>query len=148
MRTETRTIMVPNSKRVYIANDGTEFSRYIECVNHELDAYRKWIEQSNDVIECKELLDSPPFDGEEYSPESNYRWFKPLNENGIELLNKAFPAEQGTNALSNCDIGKWHCVKYDMDKYNECYWGALSEIQAYTNKVLSLFDAIDREENR
>lgn len=64
MRTETRTIMVPNSKRVYIANDGTEFSRYIECVNYELDAYRKWIEQSNDVIECKELLDCPPFDGE------------------------------------------------------------------------------------
>ena len=46
MRTETRTIMVPNSKRVYIANDGTEFSRYIECVNHELDAYRNGLSRA------------------------------------------------------------------------------------------------------
>lgn len=147
MRTETRTIMVPNSQRVYIANDGTEFSRYIECVNHELDAYRKWIEQSNDVIECKELLDCPPFDGEEYSPENTYRWIKPLNENGIELLNTAFPAEWETNDLSNCDIGEWHCVGYNPDEYG-CYWYALSESRAYVNRILSLLDAIDKEGNR
>lgn len=141
MRIETITTMVPDSRKVYIANDGTEFDRYIECANHEVDLYRKEVDESNNVIECKELLHCNPF---EYSAENTYRWFKPLNETGIELLNKAFPAEQGTNALSNCDIGKWHCVKYDMDKYNECYWGAFAKIQAYANKVLSLLDAIDK----
>lgn len=62
-------------------------------------------------------------------------------------MNKAFPAEQGTNVLSNCNIGKWYCVKYDMDTY-ECYWVVLSDIQIYMNKVLNLLAAIDSEENR
>ena len=147
MRIETRTTMVPDSRKVYIANDGTEFSRYMECMHYEVDVYRKQVEESKDVIECKELLHCKPFDNEEYSTENTYRWFKPLNENGIELLNKAFPTERGTNDLSNCDIGKWHCVSYYMDEY-ECYWNALSESRAYANKVLSLLDAIDREGNK
>lgn len=144
MRIETITTMIPDSRKVYIANDGTEFDRYIECVNYEVDVYRKQVDESNDVIECKELLHRNPFGNEEYT---TYRWFKPLNENGIELLNKAFPAERGTNNLSNCDIGKWHCAICYMDEY-ECYWSALSESRAYANKVLSLLDAIDREGNR
>lgn len=144
MRIETRTTMVPDSRKVYIANDGTEFSRRIECVNYELDAYRKQVDESNDVIECKELLHRNPFGNEEYT---TYRWFKPLNESGIQLLNNAFPTEPKTNALSNGDIGKWHCVSYYMDGY-ECYWSALSESRAYANKVLSLLDATDREGNK
>lgn len=145
MRTEIRTTMIPDSREVYIADDSTEFSRYIECVNYERDVYRKQIEESKDVIECKKLLDCPPFDGRDYSTENTYRWFKPLNENGIELLNKAFPAEWETNDLSNCDIGEWHCVEYDPDEH-ECYWYALSESRAYVNRILSLLDAIDKEE--
>ena len=144
MKIETRTTMVPDLRKVYIANDGTEFDRYIECVHYEIDVYRKQVEVSKDVIECKELLYCKPF---KYSTENTYRWFKPLNENGIELLNKAFPAEQETNNLTNYDIGKWHCIKYDADKYEYC-WNALSNIQIYMNKVLNLLDAIDNEENR
>lgn len=145
MRIETRTTMVPDSRKVYIANDGTEFDRYIECLNYEVDVYRKQVDESNDVIECKELLHCNPF---EYSAENTYRWFKPLNEKGIKLLNQAFPAYSYIGELHSNDIGEWHCIKYDMDKYNEYYWCALSEIQAYANKVLSLIDAIDKEENR
>lgn len=146
MRTETRTTMVPNSEKVYIADDGTEFMSYRDCIDYEIDAYRKQVEESKDVIECEKLLHCKPFDNEDYSTENTYRWFKPLNENGIELLNKAFPAEWETNDLSNCDIGEWHCVGYDPDEH-ECYWYALSESQAYVNKVLSLLNAIDRKEN-
>lgn len=148
MRIETRTTMVSDSRKVYIADDGTEFSRYIECMHYEVNVYRKQVEESKDVIECKELLHCKPFDNEEYSIDNTYRWFKPLNENGIELLNKAFPTiklernrtmERGTNDLSNGDIGKWYCVSYYMDGY-ECYWSPLSESRAYANKVLSLLD--------
>lgn len=147
MRTETRTTMVPDSRKVYIADDGTEFSRYIECVNYERDVYRKQIEEGNDVIECKELSGFHPFDDGEYPPENTYRWFKPLNGNGIELLNKAFPSPWEVDELSHCDIGKWHCVGYYPDEY-ECYWNALSESRAYANRILSLLDAIDKEGNK
>lgn len=146
MRTETRTTMVPNFEKVYIADDGTEFSRYSKCMDYELDVYRKQIEESKDVIECKELLSFHPFDDEEYSPKNIYRWFKPLNEKGIDLLNKAFPSQWGVDELSNCDIGEWYCVGYDPYEYR-CYWYALSESRAYANKILSLLDAIDEENN-
>lgn len=146
MRIETRTTMVPNSEKIYIADDGTEFMSHSECINYELDVYRKWIEQSNDVIECKELLDCPPFDGGEYSSENTYRWFKPINEKGIELLNKAFPAYSYIGELHSNDIGEWCCAEYDP--YDHLYyWNALSESQAYANKVLSFLNAIDMEEN-
>lgn len=112
MKTEIRTVMVPKEKAFWVADDGTTFEKESDCVDYELEAYRKQLGNSKDVIECKEARDRSPFDGGEYPEGNNYRWFKPLNESGVELLNKAFPSSYAK--LGDDSIDNWHCVEYTM----------------------------------
>lgn len=136
MKTEVRTVMVPKEKAFWVADDGTTFEKKCDCVDYELEVYRKQLGDSKDVIECKKARDCSPFDGGEYLEGNNYRWFKPLNENGVELLNKAFPssyAELGDNSIDN-----WHCVEYTFD--NECWWSELSCSERYANELLELLE--------
>lgn len=134
MKTEVRTVMVPKEKALWVADDGTTFEKKCDCVDYELEVYRKQLGDSKDVIECKKARDRSPFDGGEYLEGNNYRWFKPLNENGVELLNKAFPssyAKLGDNSVDN-----WHCVEYTYG--NECWWSELSYSERYANELLEL----------
>lgn len=137
MKTEIRTVMVPKEKAFWVADDGTAFEEECECVDYELAVYRKQLDDSKDVIECKEALNYRPFDGGEYYESHNYRWFKPLNESGIELLNKAFPPSYGR--LGDDDIDEWHCVEYN-DYDSECWWNELSEGQEYAKELLELLE--------
>lgn len=137
MKTEIRTVMAPKEKTFWVADDGTAFENKFECEDYELIVYRNRLGDSKDVVECKDADGFAPFDGGEHYEEHRYRWFKPLNERGIELLNKAFPADPA--ALSNGDIGKWHCVEYS-DPDCGCWWGELSCSQNYAERLLKLLD--------
>lgn len=137
MKTEIRTVMVPKEKAFWVADDGTTFEKESDCVDYELEAYRKQLSDSKDVIECKEARDRSPFDGGEYPESHNYRWFKPLNENGVELLNKAFPSSYAK--LGDDSIDNWHCVEY-TEYDNECWWYELSCSQRYANELLELLE--------
>lgn len=111
MKTEIRTVMVPKEKAFWVADDGTAFEEECECVDYELAVYRKQLDDSKDVIECKEAL--------------NYR------------LNKAFPPSYGR--LGDDDIDEWHCVEYN-DYDSECWWNELSEGQEYAKGLLELLE--------
>lgn len=137
MKTEIRTVMLPKEKAFWVADDGTTFESESDCVDYELEACRKQLADSKDVIECKEALDHSPFDGGEYPESHNYRWFKPLNENGVELLNKAFPSSYAK--LGDDSIDNWHCVEYTVYD-NECWWYELSGSQRYADKLLELLE--------
>lgn len=138
MKTETRIQTLQRVKRFYIADDGREFTEFNECLDWEVNMYLRQLKDSKDVIECKELLGYHPFNYiQDLTQHTSFRWFKPLNKRGIELLNKAFPS--ANNTLSYLDIGKWVCVSYEPVKHNYC-WYTLSESIKYANKLLALIN--------
>ena len=137
MKTEIRTVMVPKEKAFWIADDGTVFEKESECADYELEASRGQLGDSKDVIERKEACGYPPFDGGEYSENHSYRWFKPLNESGVALLNSAFPSSYAK--LGDDSIDNWHCVEYS--DYDDGYWWSeLSRSQRYVNELLGLLE--------
>ncbi len=138
MKTEMRMQTVQRAKRFYIADDGREFTEFDECLDWEVNMYLRQLKDSKDVIECKELLDYYPFNYIQGPAEhTSFRWFKPLNKRGIELLNKTFPSAD--TSLTYSDIGKWVCVAYEPPKHNYC-WYTLAESIRYANKVLALIN--------
>lgn len=142
MKTEMRMQTVQRAKRFYIADDGMEFTEFDECLDWEVNMYLRQLKDSKDVIECKELLDYYPFNYIQGPAEhTSFRWFKPLNKRGIELLNKTFPSAD--TSLTHSDIGKWVCVAYEPPKHNYC-WYPFSESMRYVNKVLTLMDNAGR----
>ena len=142
MKTEMRMQTVKRAKRFYIADDGREFTEFNECLDWEVNMYLRQLKDSKDIIECKELLDYPPFNYIQGPAEhTSFRWFKPLNKRGIELLNKTFPSAD--TSLTHSDIGKWVCVAYEPPKHNYC-WYPFSESMQYLNKVLTLMDNAGR----
>ena len=142
MKTEMRMQTVQRVKRFYIADDGREFTEFNECLDWEVNMYLRQLKDSKDVIECKELLDYHPFNYIQGPAEhTSFRWFKPLNKRGIELLNKTFPSAD--TLLTYSDIGKWVCVAYELPKHNYC-WYTLAESMRYVNRVLTLMDYTGR----
>lgn len=137
MKTEIRTVMVPTEKAFWVANDGTVFEKENDCENYELSVFRGRLNDSKDVIECKAAFDYPPFDGGEYYENHGYRWFKPLNEKGVELLNRAFPSS--FTKLGDDSIDDWHCVEY-TDYDNECWWHELSICRRYANELQDILN--------
>ena len=138
MKTEMRMQTVKRAKRFYIADDGREFTEFNECLDWEVNMYLRQLKDSKDIIECKELLDYHPFNYIQGPAEhTSFRWFKPLNKRGIELLNKTFPSAD--TSLTYSYIGNWVCVAYEPPKHNYC-WYPFSESMRYVNKVLTLMD--------
>lgn len=95
---------------VYIANDGTEFENMQECVDYEREAMDALLEKSGDVIENKDAEDCLPFDGNEWYENHDYRWFKPLNKKGIDLLYVAFGIK-----IHKDYINEWVCLEISDD---------------------------------
>ena len=142
MKTEMRMQTVQRVKRFYIADDGREFTEFNECLDWEVNMYLRQLKDSKDIIECNELLGYYPFNYIQGPAEStSFRWFRPLNKRGIELLNKTFPSAE--TPLTHSDIGKWVCVAYEPPKHNYC-WYPFSESMRYVNKVLTLMDNAER----
>ena len=142
MKTEMRMQTVKRAKRFYIADDGREFTEFNECLDWEVNMYLRQLKDSKDIIECNELLGYYPFNYIRGPAEStSFRWFRPLNKRGIELLNKTFPSAD--TSLTHSDIGKWVCVAYEPPKHNYC-WYPFSESMRYVNKVLTLMDNAER----
>ena len=61
MKTEMRMQTVQRAKRLYIADDGREFTEFNECLDWEVNMYLRQLKDSKDIIECNELLGYYPF---------------------------------------------------------------------------------------
>lgn len=93
----------------YIADDGTEFTDEKECGRYERQIALEWLS----VIETKpEAEGSPNFDGGECYESHNYIWYRPKNEQEIELLQAAY-YDDGTVNFHDEMIGHWICVEID-----------------------------------
>lgn len=134
MKPQKKIVVQRTEITVYVANDGTEFTNSSDCRSYEEERREKSLENSPDVIECKDAEDCPPFDGDEYYDHS-YRWFKPLNTNGIELLNKLF----GTS-LNDKYIGEWLCLEICDD---DIYTLLASDSVNYAKKMCEMLGIDD-----
>ena len=113
----------------YIAFDGTEFSSRSDCIAYE---ERKNKENLSQIEQCEEAKGNPNFDGCEHMEYNDYFWFRPKNAEEIELLKKAYSADD--YGIDNADIGKWICVEVCNDSV---WFSRLDEGINYVRELLS-----------
>ncbi len=133
MRQETRKEVVQKTEYVtkYIAFDGTEFLKEVECIAYEREKFAEMPRIKE--IECEEAINHPPFDGGEYYESHEYRWFKPMSQEDIDLLLKAFPHSYG---MEYGAVGEWVCIEDSgCDYYSSC----LSDSIHYAQSLLGKF---------
>lgn len=124
---ETR--LVEQTITRYKASDGRVFDDPRFCADYErlcTKAKLKVIEQ------CEEANGSPNFDGSEYPDHHGYTWYRPKNQEEIDLLNAAY-GNFDYGMLSEKHIGTWVCVE-DGDDY--AFVSALEDGIAYAKEVL------------
>lgn len=110
MKTVEKIEMVEKKITKYVAEDGTEFFSYTDCARYEENKNREML---NQIEQCEEARGNPNFDALEHMEYSNYFWFRPKNEQEIELINKVYPTDD--YRIDNTDIGKWICIEVCND---------------------------------
>lgn len=131
MEIKQKKVIERKIKTIFIANDSTEFENMQECMDYECKIMDALLKESGDVLENKDAEGHLPFDGEEWYSEHSYRWFKVLNENGLELLNNAFGI-----VVDNSDINKWICLDISSD---DVYVTYLSNSLEYAENMKKIF---------
>lgn len=131
MKTQKRKVVSEKEVTEYLAEDGTAFDNMNDCREYEKELINKQLDESPDIIECKEAESCMPFDGIEYYENHEYRWFKPLNVSGIKLINKLFDL-----LLDSSYIGKWFCLELCDD---DVYTSRLDSCVDYAKRMLEFF---------
>lgn len=128
MEKVTETRMVEQTITRYKACDGKLFDSPTQC-----DAYERGIIIAGlaAIEQCEEARDNPNFDGSEYPDYHDYTWYKPKNEEEINLLNDAYELDSGY--LTYDHIGKWVCVESTADY---AFVSALDDGISYVKEVL------------
>ena len=95
----------------YVADDGTEFDHEGTCRRYE---YEKALEKLSVIEQCADIEGCPNFDGGECYESHGYTWYRPKNEQEIEMLNNAYDNPYDNYGQFNNDmIGEWVCVETD-----------------------------------
>lgn len=128
MKTIEKVELVEKKVTVYVADDGTEFSRQGDCISYE---ERKNRESLSQIEQCAEAKGNPNFDGCEHMEYNDYLWFRPKSTEEIELLKKAYPADDF--GIDDADIGKWICVEVCNDSV---WYSRLDEGIDYVKELL------------
>ncbi len=131
MKSQKKTVVQKKEITVFIAEDGTEFDNMNDCLAYEEEWKNKLLDESPNIIECKEAEDCMPFDGNEYYENHEYRWFKPLNSEGVNLINRLFDI-----LLNISHIGKWVCLEFCDD---DIYTSLLDDSIDYAKRMFELF---------
>lgn len=104
MTTKTYTKTVTENVFEYKAFDGTIFGNPRECREHEDALIMKKLDE---ITVCHGLDGVRPFDGNEYSCNSDYTWYYPKSIDEIEALKEVFSDADFTDD----DINHWICVE-------------------------------------
>lgn len=99
----------------YVAFDGTEFKDKWDCEEYEYRAYRKMLEERNDIVYSENLDGYVPLDCEySYDDEDSYCWYKPLTKEAVDFINKMHDTDT-VNGVSYSGIGEWVCFEKNSD---------------------------------
>ena len=117
IRVEKRVVEVED--KIYIADDGKEFSTKVDCENYEREIEDARLRAGAEKFEIKELEDTYPLDtnGQEIQENHCYKWYR---VNNAEELNTVAN-------LYNGDFGEFKtypqtiCVEYEY-YHNEFRW--------------------------
>ena len=110
MREETRTKMIPDTKKVFIAEDGQEFTDEIACQRYEMQLLRD--QRSGDLLFCKEADGWCNCNGAENMDYHHYSWVFVRNDTDAELLNRMYDCEYDSFEEH---IGEWVCIEQTDD---------------------------------
>lgn len=141
MKEVTKTITEARNVTMYVADDGTEFRDKRSCQQHEQELLEDGLNNSPDVIENTDAEGCAPFDGLDYNGDHSFRWFKPLNIKGVDLLNKVFSFEY--KKLDETVVGKW--IYVETDSWDEAWYGFLQDSLDYAEEMKRRFEDFDEE---
>ncbi len=105
MKEVIKPTIINTNKKVFVAEDGTEFEYSEQCIAYERKQQLKELEQ---IEQCPEAEYQPNFNGSENMEFHEYKWFRPKNVEEIEKLNKYIG---GNSNLTSDNIGEWICIE-------------------------------------
>ena len=127
MKKETREVMVPTAKIVYIASDGKEFESENACNQHENELEKKSL---STIEQCDELENYPPPNGgNNFCEDNTFKWYLPKTVEEMDLLRNVFI----DCPFSDENIGKWHCIEDSTDF--DSWVTVVDEVDAYITDV-------------
>ncbi len=138
MEIKKRKVYEEKEVDMYVAFDGKEFEQMSICEAYEEELTNKLLDESPDIVKCSKAEGNMPFGGSEYSENNIFKWVKPLNEKGVELLNQLF----GYSSLSSFDIndvGKWLCLEISDD---DVYCSYLEDNLEYVKNVCQKLEIV------
>lgn len=140
MEIRTKTRMVEEEVRTYIACDGTEFSFESECVEYEYGLVRAEAIKAANGLRIKRLDGVFPLDtnGEVEGGWWHY-WFMIKNQNDWNILRKAFESDSGLEKkLEN--YPEVVCIEECEDEFgSDPYVFKLSDMLIQTKEFWKLF---------
>lgn len=135
MEMKKRKIYEEKEVTMYVAFDGKEFDQMNSCEAYEEVLIDKLLDESPDIVKNDEAEGDMPFGGIEYSENNAFKWVKPLNEKGVELLNRLFPNSFSGEFDIN-DVGKWICLEISDD---DVYCSSLESNLEYVTNMCKKF---------
>lgn len=136
MEIKRKKIVLEKDIPVYVAKDGKEFDNICDCLDYEQGEVDKVLKESQCVIEDEEIRGRKPFDGAEHSDNSDYRWVKPVNEMGVDLLNELFELQ-----IDETYINKWICLEI----YDDSLWcSTLESCIEYAKMMIEHFGEAEK----
>ena len=128
IRVEKRVIEVEN--KIYIAEDGKEFSTQADCENYEKDIEDARLRAGAEKFEIKELEDTYPLDtdGQEIQENHCYKWYRVNNAEELNTIADLYNADFGEFKTYPQTI----CVEYEYyhDEFRWIY--SLSDMKQST----------------
>lgn len=124
MRTKEKIELVKKATKVFVAYDGKEFERKIDCLEYEREQKLKSVEH----LKIRELEDVPPINCEEVRDDYTYTWYKVNNKEEFDLLNDCY---DGSLSQVN-SYPEIICVEEDYDGYTWNYY--LSDMFKHTEQ--------------
>lgn len=91
MKVTEKKEIIERVTKVYVADDGKEFSTQTECIEYEKELKRAVVLNELNKYRIKEMDDCLPIDTDGYPCDSSeYKWYKINNKEEFELLKEIY----------------------------------------------------------
>lgn len=137
MKTEERTRVIEEKFVVYISDDGKEFDSYSKCSKYEEEQRQREFIKLAEEKRIKQLDGIVPLttNGEFFSENSQFRWYRVENESDFETIKEAYVANFKKPEIYPDII----CIEEDC--YDENYVYSLRDCKKNTEEFWNFFNA-------
>lgn len=133
MKEQMRTKMEQVTRKIYIADDGTEFSDRAECVKYEQEIYQP-LADAVEALRINELSGAMPIGTDEDCAE--YEWYQIESQAQMELLREFYHDQSLGKHIRFPDIV---CIQFNLE-YAYATEYSLQNLLEYTRDFWNRFD--------